>query len=32
MKNLDNINSTVRDNLQETIKKGSKVSIVARSV
>lgn len=29
MKNLDNINSTVRDDLQETIKKGSKVSIAA---
>lgn len=29
MKNLDNINSTVRDDLQETIKKGSKVSVAA---
>lgn len=29
MKNLDNILNTVRDDLQETIKKGSKVSIAA---
>lgn len=29
MKNLDNINNTVRDDLQETIRKGSKVSIAA---
>lgn len=29
MKILDNVNSTVRDDLQETMKKGSKVSIAA---
>ena len=29
MKMLDNINSTVRDDLQQSIRKGSKISIAA---